>query len=315
MKWKALWGLLGETARDWKDDKADRLSAALAFYTILSLAPLVVIAVAVAGLAVGEEAARGQLSDQLGALMGPQAGAAVESILANAHKPATGVASTIFGAVVLLVGASGVFGELQDSLNTIWEVAPKPGRGVWGMLRDRFFSFTMVLGVGFLLLVSLLVSAGLAAAGDVLSHALPGGDALWKVINFAVSLVVITALFALIYKVVPDVKVAWRDVWVGASVTALLFVLGKLAIGLYLGKSTVASAYGAAASIVVITIWVYYSAQILFLGAEFTQVYARLFGSRIEPSKNAVLVTKDAPKEAPARQDFAAVGARRATNP
>jgi membrane protein len=204
------------------------------------------------------------------------------------------VISTVLGAIVLLVGASGVFGELQDSLNTIWEVTPKPGRGIWGFLRDRFFSFTMVLGVGFLLLVSLVVSAGLAAAGKVLSGALPGGEALWSGINFVVSFGIITTLFAFIYKVVPDVTVRWSDVWVGAAVTALLFTLGKIGIGLYLGKSTVASAYGAAASVVVITVWVYYSAQILFLGAEFTQVYARTFGSRIEPSKNAIPITQEA---------------------
>jgi membrane protein len=294
MTLKTVWGLLKDTASDWKEDKADRLAAALAFYTVLSLAPLVVIAVAVAGLVVGEEAARGQLSGQISALVGPDAAVAIEGILANASKPSAGVIGTIVGAVVLLVGASGVFGELQDSLNTIWEVTPKPGRGVWGFLRDRFFSFTMVLGVGFLLLVSLVISAALAVVGKVFAGALPGGEALWHVINNVVSFAAITTLFALIYKVVPDVKVRWGDVWVGAAVTALLFTLGKIGIGLYLGKSTVASAYGAAASVVVITVWVYYSAQILFLGAEFTQVYARTFGSRIEPSKNAMPITPEA---------------------
>jgi membrane protein len=294
MAWKPVLGLLKETASDWKEDKADRLAAALAFYTVLSLAPLVIIAVSVAGLVVGEEAARGQLSGQISALVGPQASAAIEGILANAHKPSAGVLGTVLGAGALLLGASGVFGELQDSLNTIWEVTPKPGRGLWGVLRDRFFSFTMVLGVGFLLLVSLVVSTALAAVGKLLSGALPGGETLWSVVNFVTSFGIITTLFALIYKVVPDVKVRWSDVWVGAAVTALLFVLGKIGIGLYLGKSTVASAYGAAASIVVITVWVYYSAQILFLGAEFTQVYARTFGSRIEPSKNAIPITQEA---------------------
>jgi membrane protein len=293
MTLKTVWGLLKETTGDWKEDKADRLAASLAFYTVLSLAPLVVIAVAVAGLVVGDEAARGQLSGQIAQLVGPQAAPAIEGILANARKPSAGVVSTVVGTAVLLVGASGVFGELQDSLNTIWEVQPKPGRGLWGLVRDRFFSFTMVLGVGFLLLVSLVVSAGLSAAGDVLSTNLPGGDTLWRVVNVVVSFGVVTALFGLIYKVVPDVTVRWGDVWVGAAVTALLFTLGKVGIGLYLGKSTVASAYGAAASVVVITVWVYYSAQILFLGAEFTQVYARRFGSRIEPSKNAVPVTAE----------------------
>jgi membrane protein len=199
-----------------------------------------------------------------------------------------GIVSSIVGIVVLLFGASGVFGELQAALNTVWEVQPKPDRGLWGMIKDRFFSFTMVLGVGFLLLVSLLLSAALSAVGRFLSERLPGGEALWQVLNFVISLGVVTSLFALIFKVVPDVKIEWRNVWIGAAVTALLFTLGKFLLGLYLGKASFASMYGAAGSLVVLVVWVYYSAQILFLGAEFTQVYARHNGSNMRPSSNAV---------------------------
>jgi membrane protein len=289
----AVWSLLKDTAVDWIDDKAARLAAALAYYTLLSLAPLLVLAVSIAGLVFGDDAARGQISAQLQGLVGPQAGDAIQAILANAKTPTSGMLGTVLGGALLLFGASGVFGELQDSLNTIWEVQPKPGRGVWGLIRDRLFSFTMVLGVAFLLLVSLVVSAGLAAVGTFLESSLPGGEALWRILNVVISVVVISALFGLMFKVVPDAKIAFRDVMVGAVVTALLFTLGKTAIGLYLGKAGVASPFGAAGSLVVIVVWVYYSANIFFLGAEFTQAYARRFGSRIVPADNAVKVTEE----------------------
>ncbi|MEO8701807.1 MAG: YihY/virulence factor BrkB family protein [Kofleriaceae bacterium] len=291
---KQVYTLLKETVSDWLDDKAARLAAALAFYTLLSLAPVLVLAVSIAGLVFGEEAARGEIAGQLQGLLGAQGAEAIQSVLANAKSPASGILGTIVGLVVLLFGASGVFGELQGALDIVWEVEPKKGRGVKGFLRDRFFSFTLVLGVGFLLLVSLVLSAGLAAAGAYLSNHLPGGAVLWQVVNFAISLAVLTILFALIFKVVPDVKIHWRDVWIGALVTAALFTLGKFAIGLYLGRSSVGSPFGAAGSVVVLVVWVYYSAQILFFGAEFTQVYARHHGSRIEPSKNAVKVAPEA---------------------
>jgi membrane protein len=277
-----------ETASDWQDDKAATLAAALAYYTLLSIAPLIVLAVAVVGLAFGEDAARGQISEQIGGLVGAQASEAIEAIARNARAPEAGVVSTAIGIVVLLFGASGVFGELQTSLNTIWEVEPKPGRGIKGLIKDRFFSFTMVLGVAFLLLVSMILSAAIASLGRFLEGALPGGEALWSVLNVAISLGIVTLLFALIYKVIPDAKIQWRDVWIGAFVTALLFSIGKLLVGLYLGKSTFVSSYGAAGSVVALVVWVYYSSQIVFLGAELTQVYARRFGSGIEPGKEAV---------------------------
>jgi membrane protein len=287
-KVRDAWAVIKETASDWSEDDAARLAASLAYYTLLSIAPLIVLAVAIAGLVFGEDAARGQIASQIGALVGTQAAQAIEAIARNANAPETGVVSSLIGIVVLLFGASGVFGELQSSLNAIWEVEPKPGRGVLGIVKDRFFSFTMVVGVAFLLLVSLVLSAAVAALGSYLSGALPGGEALWTVLNLALSIAIVTLLFALVFKVVPDVEIRWRDVWVGAFVTALLFSLGKFLIGLYLGKSSFTSSYGAAGSVVALVVWVYYTSQIVFLGAEFTQVYARRFGSRIMPSEKAV---------------------------
>lgn len=287
---KSAFKLLKQTTDDWSDDNASRLAAALAYYTILSIAPMMVLAVAVAGLVFGEDAARGQIGAQIGAVVGPQAGDAIQTIIANAKAPEAGLWSTAVGMAVLFFGASGVFGELQASLNTVWDVAPKPGRGVWGFASQRFFSFTMVLGVAFLLLVSLALSAALSAIGNVVTGTLPGGAVMWQAVNFVVSLGMITVLFAMIYKVIPDAKIAWRDVWVGAFVTSLLFSLGKYALGLYVGRASLASPYGAAGSVIVLVVWVYYAAQILLLGAEFTQAYARRFGHDIEPSAHAMRV-------------------------
>lgn len=283
-----LWLTAKETISDWVDDKASRLAAALAYYALLSLAPLLVITMAVVGWFVGEDAARGRVAGELGAVVGGEAARGIQAVAESAQSPAAGIVSTVVGIVTLFVGASGVFGELQSSLNTVWEVAPKPGRGLVGELRDRFLSFTMVLGVAFLLLVSLVVSSALSAAGSFMAGALPGGEAVWQVINFALSLAVVTGLFALIYKVVPDAKIQWRDVWLGAFVTAVLFTLGKLLLGLYLGKAAVGSSYGAAGSIIALVVWVYYAAQILLIGAEFTQAQARRRGRAIEPDDSAV---------------------------
>jgi len=280
--------VLKETATGWDEDNVNRLAASLAYYTLLSIAPLVILAVAVAGLAFGQEAAREHIGRELSSVVGSGAGTAIEAIAKNAKSPGSGLFSVIVGVVVLLFGASGVFGELQSALNTVWEVAPKPGRGIWGLVKDRFFSFTLVVGVAFLLLVSLLVSAALTWVGQIFSRALPGGAALWQVLNFVISLAVVSALFATMFKALPDAKIRWRDVWVGAAVTALLFTLGKFALGLYLGGAGVSSAYGAAGSIVALVIWVYYSSQVLLIGAEFTEVYARRFGSKIVPDEKAV---------------------------
>jgi membrane protein len=275
MRMSEVWSIAKETASDWNDDGASRLAASLAFYTLLSLAPLLIIVVAIAGMALGPEAARGQVATELGTLVGPR-------------SPTGGAIGTIVGAVVLFVGASGVFGELQYALNHIWEVKAKPGRGIWGEVKDRFFSFSMVLGVAFLLLVSLVLSALLSVLGRTFSSALPGGELLWQALNFGFSFCMITALFALIFKYVPDVQIRWSDVWVGAAMTALLFTIGKSLLGVYLGKASFNSSYGAAGSLVVLVVWVYYSAQILFLGAEFTQVQARHRGRLLKPTAKAV---------------------------
>jgi membrane protein len=290
---KRIIALLKDTALDWYEDEAPRKAASLAYYTLLSTAPLILFSVALAGVAFGEEAARGQIASQVGAVVGPRAADAIQSVARNAHKSDAGPLSSIVGVVVLLFGASGVFGELQNSMNAIWGVKPKPGRGVKGFLRDRFLSFSMVLGVAFMLLVSLLLSAAVAAFGRVLASSLPGGEGLWQVLNFLLAFAMVTGLLGLIFKVIPDVEIRWRDVWMGAAVTALLFTLGKFLLGLYLGKSSFESSYGAAGSIVALVVWVYYASQILFMGAEFTQVYAREFGADIRPSPQAV------PAEAP----------------
>lgn len=297
--------ILKDTGTEWVEDDAPRLAASLAYYTLLSTAPLSLLCVSIVGFFFGERAARGQIAAQISTVTGPEAAEAIQSVVQNAHQSDAGVLSTIMGILLLLIGASGVFGELQTALNNMWGVKPNP-RG--GMIKDflmtRFLSFTMVLGVAFMLLASLVVSAVLSAVGRMLSESLPGGEALWQVLNFLISLGVITLLFAVIFKFVPDAEVQWRHVWIGAAVTALLFSIGKMLLGFYLGKSSVASAYGAAGSVVAFVVWVYYAAQILFIGAEFTQVYSRALGHPIEPAKGAVLV-EDADKHEGASDDHA----------
>ena len=288
MSRKAIWSILKQTATDCLDDDASRLAASLAFYTLLSLAPLVIIAVAIAGFLLGPEAARGQVAGALSQIVGHEAAKGIQAVVASARSTSAGTIGTIVGAITLFVGASGVFGELQFALNSIWEVRTKPGGGVLGEIKTRFFSFTMVLGVAFLLLVSLVLSAVLSALGTFFAASLPGGELFWQLLNFAFSFAMVTGLFALIFKYVPDVEIEWSDVWIGAAVTALLFTIGKSLLGLYLGKASIGSSYGAAGSLVVLVVWVYYSAQILFLGAEFTQVQARQRGRVIRPSKRAV---------------------------
>ena len=291
---RAAFDLLKTTYSDWSEDKASRLAAALAYYTAFAIAPLLLIAIAIAGFAFGEDAARGQVSAQLEGLLGADAAQAVETAIANSGKSGATTISAIVGLATLLWSASNVFAQLQDALNTVWEVAPKPGAGIMATLKKRFLSMTMVLGTGFLLLVSLVLSSALSALGNFLNNLLPAAGLLWQVVNLAISFAVITLLFAAIYKVLPDVEIAWSDVWIGAAVTALLFTIGKLLIGLYLGHASVGSTYGAAGSLLVLLIWVYYSAQILLFGAEFTQVYAREYGTRIVPDESAVPVTEEA---------------------
>jgi membrane protein len=283
---RGAWQITRDTIAEWREDNASRLAAALAYYTLLSLAPLLVIAVAISGFVFGTDAARGRIAAELSQVVGEGAAQGIQAAVASAQAgEGGGVLGTLVGVGALFFGASAVFVELQSALNTIWEVTPRPGRGLWGEVRDRVLSFAMVVSVAFLLLVSLIVNALLSALGSWLFYELPGGEAFWQGVNFAVSWLIITALFALILKVVPDAKVRWRDVWLGAAVTSLLFGVGKLLLGLYLGKAAVGSSHGAAGSLVALVVWVYYAAQIFFLGAEFTQVMAKRAGRAIAPDR------------------------------
>lgn len=291
MKFKEIKYLVTQSFAEWSEDKASRLAAALAYYTIFSILPLLIIIIAIAAQVFERSLVQQQLVRQIATLVGQTGAEAIEAILENASEPEDSLLAAIVSIITLLLGASGVFGQLYDALNTIWEVQAKPGRGILGTVKDRFFSFTMVLGVGFLLLVSLIISTALQAFNELVSGILPSFLFLAQTLNFLISFAVVTILFALIYKVVPDVRVAWRDVWIGALVTAFLFAVGKWAIGLYLGNSAPGSTYGAAGSLIVLLLWVYYSAQILFLGAEFTQVYANKYGSRIVADETAVSLT------------------------
>jgi membrane protein len=225
--------------------------------------------------------------------MGQQGADQVNSMIENANRPGAGIIATIIGVVVLLIGASGVFTALQDSLNTIWEVKVKPGQGIMGMIKERFLSFTMILAIGFLLLVSMVVTTVLSALARFMVGAFPGYQAIMQVVNFLVSFLVITFLFALIFKYLPDAHIAWKDALIGAAVTSLLFTIGKMAIGIYLGKSSMTNVFGVAGSLILILVWIYYSGMILFLGAEFTQVYANRFGHGIQPAENAVAMTEN----------------------
>src|SRR6267378_4082679 len=280
---RAISALLKTAYLEWSKDKAPRMGAALAYYTIFSLAPLLIIAVAIAGFVFGREAVEGRITYEIQGLIGSESARAVQTMIQSAHKPAHGVLATIFGIAILLIGASGVFTEMQDALNTIWKVDTTSKTGVWNMLKYRFLSFGMVLGIGFLLLVSLLLSAALTAIATYASSFLPIPPAAIHAMDFLFSVFFIAALMALIFKFLPDTRVAWGDVWVGAALTSLLFTAGKFLIGFYIGKSVTMSAYGAAGSVVIILAWIYYSAQLLYFGAEFTHVYSRECGSQCSP--------------------------------
>ncbi|MFW6358063.1 MAG: YihY/virulence factor BrkB family protein [Chroococcales cyanobacterium] len=292
---KRIFKLLKETGKEWSLDKTPRLAAALSYYTIFSIAPLLIIVIAIAGLVFGEEAVRGQIVGQLEGLIGNQGAEVIQTAIANAYQPGgnTGTIASIMSIIVLIFGATGVFAQLQDALNTIWDVKPKPGRGLKNFFRKRILSFAAILGIGFLLLVSLVINAALSGISAYMGHLLPGAEMLWQLLNFVVSFAIITLLFAFIYKYLPDVNIRWKDVWVGAIITALLFTIGKYLLGAYLGRGSFGSTYGAAGSLVIFLVWVYYSAQILFFGAEFTQVYARRYGSQIEPDENAMRLTEE----------------------
>ena len=288
MQRKSIWQFLKTTINEWVEAEPFQLAAALSYYTLFSLAPLLLIAIGVAGFVFGREAAQNQIVETLQGMIGQDSAQTVqEMIQASNEQPKTGMLSTIIGFVALLFGAGGVVGQLQTSLDKIWEVTPKPGQGIWGFLRQRFFSFAMVLAIGFLLLVSLVVTAVLSSFTAMISSFLGDATFVAHAIDILVSFGFVTLLFALIYKYVPDVEIQWRDVWVGAALTSILFTIGKYLIGLYIGTSGVSSTFGAAGSLITILVWVYYSSLIFFLGAEFTRVYATQYGSGVAPAENA----------------------------
>jgi membrane protein len=288
---RRVYSLLKETASDWIDDKATSRGAALAYYSMFAIGPIVVLTISLAGLFYGAEAASGKVAAQLKDTVGREVAEAIESLVRSASDVTASTQAAFIGLVVALFGAAAAFLELQDALNTIWKVTPRAGRSILSILRERAFSFAMVLAAGLLLLASVVVTTALQAIDEYLvAVSLPGGEVLWHRINWLVSFAFVTLLFALIFKIVPDVRVRWRYVWAGAALTGVLFTLGKYLLAIYLTRTSVVSTYGAAGSLAAVLVWVYYSAQILLFGAEFTHVQARRHGAMCEPTRSAVAV-------------------------
>ena len=304
-----------ESVSAWMDDFAPSMGAAIAYYTAFSIAPVIIIVIAIAGFVFGEEAASGYLYAQVSSLLGDEGGKAVQGMVESASSSGKGTIATIIGVALLIVGATTVFAELQSDLDRIWKApAATKSEGLWGLVRSRVLSLGLVVSIGFLLLVSLVISSALAALGEWWGGAFESFKWLLEILNFVVSLLVITVMFALMYKILPRIKIGWRDVWIGALVTALLFTIGKFLVGMYLGRAGVASSFGAAGSLAVLLVWVYYSAQIFLLGAEFTWVYAHRVGSRQgkdkpETAKESIATERPAEGEvaAPTRA-FASTG-------
>lgn len=307
---KAIFELFRDTFKEWNEDKAPRLGAALAYYTIFSIGPLLLIVIAIASQVFDN--AQDQIVNTIRGVVGEGPAQTITDTIENSNKEGGNIIASVVGTATLLLGASGVFGQLKDALNTIWEVKPKEGLGFIHTIKERFFSFTMVLGTGFLLLVSLVITAGLAALGDILNRFIPGGEIIGQVVSFVVSLLVVAMMFTLLFKFLPDVKITWGDVWIGGLVTAILFTLGQIGLAFYLTSGAVGKSFGAAASFVVILVWIYYSVQILFLGAEFTQVYTNRYGSRVRPEPTAEFVTEEARAQEgiPRKEDSASRGTK-----
>jgi membrane protein len=288
---KQIGQLLVTAFKEWNQDQAPQMAAALAYYTVFSLAPLLLLVIAIAGIFLGQEAAQGQILSQFQGLVGEQGAQAIQAAIKNASESQSGGIASVISIIALIFGASGVLSQLQSALNTAWEVKAKPKSNLWGFIRSRLFSFSMILVIAFLLVVSLILSAALAALNAFMSDLLPGGiGPLLQIFNIILSIGILTLLFGLMFKVLPDAKIAWKDVWVGALVTSLLFTIGKQALGVYIGNGSLGSAYGAGSFLLILLVWIYYSAQILFFGAELTQVYSSRFGSRIVPAEYAVSV-------------------------
>jgi membrane protein len=286
---REVWSFTKQMFSEFADDNVMSRAAALAYYTIFSLAPILIIIIAAAGFFFGREALEGQLFDQLKGLMGAEAAAEIQKMVAGASQSDSGTIATILSVATLIFGATGVFNELKLSLNQIWDLKSKPQNGMWALVRDRLLSFSVVLSLGFVLLVALVINAGVAILGDYISSLMPGiGEVALQVFTFVVSVGATSLVFAVIFKLLPDVNIKYADVWKGALFTAILFAVGKILIGIYIGQSDIGDTYGAAGSLIVILLWVYYSSVILFLGAEFTFVYAQRYGTQIMPNEHAV---------------------------
>lgn len=284
---KTLLNLFVQTFKNWHEDSVSHLSAALSYYTFFSLAPVLVVFITVLGVVIEQNTVIAIVIDQINSAFGQGTGAEIKMLMDNIKNHSTNTFATIFGILILIWGSTGLFGELQYCFNAIWKVKPKPNRKWYDIIKDRFFSFAMLLVVGFLLLISLLISAFLSTIAEHIHHYLPLTAYIWIILDFFISTTVITFLFSVIFKVLPDVILKWHDVFLGAFITAILFGIGKILLSIYLAKSNITTIYGAAASLIILLIWVYYSTQILLWGAEFTKVYAHQFGSHIKPKKIA----------------------------
>jgi membrane protein len=282
LDWRNFFSMLKQAYDEWNANNVPRLGAALAYFSVFAIAPLLIIALAIGGMVFGEEAAQENLAENLEDTMGAPMASAIQSMLANARGTGQTTVATLSGVVVLLFAAAGVFRQLRAALNVVFQAPEPPSTGIWQTIREQIFSFSMVLGVGFLLIASLLINVILTSMNVTLERYLPGGPILWQFVDFAVSFAVVTTLFALIYKYVPSVEIAWRDIWPGAALTAALFTLGRILLAWYLGRASTTSSYGAAASLVVILLWVYYASQILLYGAAFTRVYAERVGTGVK---------------------------------
>lgn len=294
---KGIFNFFKTSVEKWLDEGPFQLAAALAYYTLFSLAPLLIILTGIVGLLAGQETAQNYIYGSITGMVGEQSARAVMDMMQRANRESNGVVATIVGVALVLFGAGGVVGQLQSSLNTIWGVETKKQSGIWHILRARFVSYAMLLAIGFLLLVSLVVTTAISAFSDYLSGLLPAVKFVWPAVDILISFVFVTILFALIYKFLPDVRIEWKDVWVGAAMTAFFFSVGKFLIGLYLGKSAVAASYGAAGSLVTVLLWVYYSSLIFFFGAEMTRVYATQYGRGLRPTELAAPTKEGQKKE------------------
>lgn len=291
MNFKAIFGLVRDAFKDWSANKASRLGAALAYYTIFSIGPLLLVLIGIAGIVFGQAAAQGQVESALSGVLGSGA-SAVQEMIKSSSKGGSGIIATVIGLVTLLLGAAGIFGQLQDALNTIFGVVFKPA-GIVGMLKARLLTFLMVLGVALLLLASLAASALLSVLAGYVSGILPGGAIVWQIVNYLVTAAIIVLAFALIYKLLPDARIAWKSTFVGAVVTTVLFILGQILLSIYFGFSNPGSAFGAAGSLVVVLVWIYYTAQIIFFGAEITKVYANRYGTGLQPKPGAEWLSEE----------------------